>query len=121
LADKGGAKYRYEPWSRGELAAMFFSVLFLFSVLGYAAWMYYPRPITLTFTVKSSMIHINYPHYTQVITTDGIAFYLYDHSALEVGKTYILEVMRHTEGSGVAGGMVYDVVMESFGWQDSGK
>jgi hypothetical protein len=102
-------KQHYEDWGRKEFVVMAFSVLFLSCVFGYALGAYFGTT-TLTFTVKSSRLHINYLHYTQVVTTEGTAFYLYDYPVLEAGETYVLNVRRHMEGSGTVGGVVYDVL-----------
>jgi len=95
-------------WSKTEIVTTAITVLLLFSILGYAIWVHYPRPFVMTFIVKKSMVHIQLPDYTQVITTDGIVFYLYNYPALEVGKTYTLEVIRNKEP--LNGVRVYDVV-----------
>ena len=101
--------YEVPPWDRTEIITITITILFLFSILGYAALSYYrSMPFVMTFTVKKSMVHIQYLYYTQVVTTDGIMFYLYNHPALEVGKNYTLEVVRHRELFN--GGLVYDVV-----------
>jgi len=121
MVKKVEMEQHYEPWSRTEIVTTAVTVLLLFSILGYAIWVHYPRSFEMRFTVKMSMVHINYPDYTQVITTDGIVFYLYDYhpksqapswalpsEALEVGRTYTFEVVRNREP--LNGVRVYDVV-----------
>jgi len=99
---------KYEPWSRTELITTVFSVLFLSSVFGYAVLIHYPKSFTMSFTVKQSMILIGYSEYTQVVTTSGFTFYLYDYPALGVGGTYTFELMSGKDS--LFGSPVYDVV-----------
>jgi len=108
MKNGGIMKRKSEPWSKEEILSLTIGTMLLFSIFGYAVWSYIPKEFETTFTVKKSMPHININHYTQVITTNGLVFYLYDYPVFEVGKTYSLKLISRNEP--LNGVTVYNVL-----------